>query len=597
MTITALPTAPDRADPATFAARSDAWVAAFTNVTVPELNADIGVVNSQTSTATAAATTATNYATTTGAVVPTTAEYSAKEYAIGTFVPAGSAKEWATTTGALVDASEYSAKEYSMGTTTPVGSAKSWATKTSTVVITGEWSAKEHAVGTSVTTGSAKDWASSTGALVGATDYSAKEYAIGTFVPAGSAKEWATTTAAKVDGSDYSAKEYAVGTTVAEGSAKEWATTTGALVDATEYSAKEWAIGTTVPSSSAKTWALAAADSANSALNAPGTNATSTTSNTIPVTLGGSLTWTIQTGKAFAIGQFMIVAKTSAPSNYIVGQITAHNSGTGSITILVSDYNGTGTHTDWTFSLTANATFAVSDTNDNSTYYPLLSAGTGKQVYKADTATTPFSYNPSTGVLTVQSVAAQSTITVPGGFVPYYTFDNRVNLRTTDAPINPAALVEGLGEFRWVSGSTEADDDESCFATATGRWLLQAPSPDWVIAKCDDVLGYVQTEVNTIKSTPPQSPVFYQEFTSTVSSITANTVVGANTVYMPGVDVGAMIVVQLPPSLLQNASYATVSVTGTCNTKGAVSITFRNGASATGAGMNIAGYQITAINR
>lgn len=51
-------------------------------------------------------------------------------------------------------------------------------------------------------------------------------------------------------------------------------------------------------------------------------------------------------------------------------------------------------------------------------------------------------------------------------------YDDRGTLRsTTDGRL---ALVESLGIFRFVSGSTEPDDDESCFATATGRWLLQA---------------------------------------------------------------------------------------------------------------------------
>lgn len=57
-------------------------------------------------------------------------------------------------------------------------------------------------------------------------------------------------------------------------------------------------------------------------------------------------------------------------------------------------------------------------------------------------------------------------------------YDDRGTLRsTTDGRL---ALVESLGLFRFVSGSTEPDDDESCFATATGRWLLQAAHWDLV---------------------------------------------------------------------------------------------------------------------
>ena len=90
-------------------------------------------------------TTATDWATKTGAVVPSTSEYSSKEYAIGTFVPAGSSKEWATQTGGTVDGSEYSSKEYATGSTVPAGSAKRWATHTGTTVDGSLYSAKKYA--------------------------------------------------------------------------------------------------------------------------------------------------------------------------------------------------------------------------------------------------------------------------------------------------------------------------------------------------------------------------------------------------------------------------------------------------------------------
>jgi hypothetical protein len=98
--------------------------------------------------------------------------------------------------------------------------------------------------------------------------------------------------------------------------------------------------------------AVAGAASASSAIAAPGTQATSTSSNTIGT---GSKTFTIQTGKAFSVGQSVVVADTSAPStNWLFGQITAHNSGTGSITINVTRAEGSGTLTDWTLSISAN---------------------------------------------------------------------------------------------------------------------------------------------------------------------------------------------------------------------------------------------------
>jgi len=99
----------------------------------------------------------------------------------------------------------------------------------------------------------------------------------------------------------------------------------------------------------ATTQANNAEASAASALNAPGTNATSTTSTLVGT---GSKTITIQTGKAYSVGQSVVIARTSDPAGTRMGGvITAHNSGTGSITVLVSVAVGSGTFTDWTLSI------------------------------------------------------------------------------------------------------------------------------------------------------------------------------------------------------------------------------------------------------
>ena len=100
--------------------------------------------------------------------------------------------------------------------------------------------------------------------------------------------------------------------------------------------------------SDAATQASLAASSAGSAVNAPGTSATSTT--TISVS-AGSASLTIQTGKAFAVGQFVVVASTASPANYMAGQITGHNAGTGSLTINATHINGSGSYSDWTISV------------------------------------------------------------------------------------------------------------------------------------------------------------------------------------------------------------------------------------------------------
>lgn len=94
--------------------------------------------------------------------------------------------------------------------------------------------------------------------------------------------------------------------------------------------------------------ANAAAASALTAINAPGTNATSTTSDTIAL---GSTTITIQTGKALVVGMFVLQASTALVSDYMIGQITAYDSGTGVLTHNVLKINGSGTYAAWAISL------------------------------------------------------------------------------------------------------------------------------------------------------------------------------------------------------------------------------------------------------
>lgn len=69
------------------------------------------------------------------------------------------------------------------------------------------------------------------------------------------------------------------------------------------------------------------------------------------------------------------------------------------------------------------------------------------------------------------------------------TYDNRADLRSIDGPASVICVVESLGVFVWESGSTQIDDDETCFATSSGRWLLYA-------AAWDLVSEYVGTELD-----------------------------------------------------------------------------------------------------
>lgn len=196
----------------------------------------------------------------------------------------------------------------------------------------------------------AKNWASLLGGIVFDNEYSAKEYAVGDLtVTGGSAKAWAIDPDnVTVNGVDYSARAHAIGTVIPSGSAKDWAAGTRTIGGL----------------QSARIYAEGAASSALTALNAPGTSATSTSSQTLPTagsTYPFTLTYTIQTGKTLVVGAFVVAASTSSPANYAIGQVTSYNSTTGLLTISVASFaqvGGSGTFSTWAISLTALANVA-----------------------------------------------------------------------------------------------------------------------------------------------------------------------------------------------------------------------------------------------
>ena len=82
----------------------------------------------------------------------------------------------------------------------------------------------------------------------------------------------------------------------------------------------------------------------------------------------------------------------------------------------------------------------------------------------------------------------------------YVAYDDRGTLRALSPTANDPAVIEGLGFFTWESGSTEPDDDESAFATATGVWLMRAPSwdvvDDWQLPELEALNNYDEDNPN-----------------------------------------------------------------------------------------------------
>lgn len=90
-----------------------------------------------------------------------------------------------------------------------------------------------------------------------------------------------------------------------------------------------------------------AASSAQAALLAPGTSASSTTSILIGT---GSKTFTIETGKLFVEGMTL---KADSAGNWIIGTVISYNSGTGELILNANTISGTGTYSNWIMSVSA----------------------------------------------------------------------------------------------------------------------------------------------------------------------------------------------------------------------------------------------------
>lgn len=89
-------------------------------------------------------------------------------------------------------------------------------------------------------------------------------------------------------------------------------------------------------------------NAATGVLGGETTNSTSTTSLTVGT--GSKSITLVETGKAYIVGQFVMIASTASPSNYMIGQVTAF-SGT-SLTVNVTLTGGSGTIAAWSISVT-----------------------------------------------------------------------------------------------------------------------------------------------------------------------------------------------------------------------------------------------------
>lgn len=132
-------------------------------------------------------------------------------------------------------------------------------------------------------------------------------------------------------------------------------------------------------------------------------------------------------------------------------------------------------------------------------------------------------------------------INAVGSVAPILSIDyaDRSALRTLTGSSGRAVSVAGLGLFFFVAGSTEPDDDESCFATTGGCWLLECPSWDLIDAWLDHQFD-------------ADRPIF-ASVNCGISSISANSSVKFSA-HIPGARTGDVVFATPPSELGQTTS-------------------------------------------
>jgi len=80
---------------------------------------------------------------------------------------------------------------------------------------------------------------------------------------------------------------------------------------------------------------------------------TATSSTSLTIVAPGTINLTINTGKSFVPGQFVIVARTASPGDYMAGQVVSYNAGTGAMVVNATASSGSGAHSGWTVSVTS----------------------------------------------------------------------------------------------------------------------------------------------------------------------------------------------------------------------------------------------------
>lgn len=230
-------------------------------------------------------------------------------------------------------------------------------------------------------------------------------------------------------------------------------------------------VGAAADAITASTAATTASTAALTAVNAPGTGGTSTTSLTIST---GTQSFTTQTGKAWSVGQPVVIARTSAPaSSLMYGTITSYVTGTGAMVVSVANTTGSGTFTDWSISLTGG--------------YFSTGSGQGGQVI--------------TGSVTLTSTSSAAISVTPSTYGLYVTLPDATTCTKADnlfSVYNNGDYDYGVKDstgtqLGWVRAKTGAMIGLADSSTAAGVWVPYGLEKLGVTARLDSTTVFSAT--------------------------------------------------------------------------------------------------------
>lgn len=141
-------------------------------------------------------------------------------------------------------------------------------------------------------------------------------------------------------------------------------------------------------------------------LNALGTayNLATTSTSVTSLTVGtGNKSLTVGMGLGFQLGMSVKIANTATPTNWMFGDVTSYDSGTGAMVVAVTSTLGSGTFSAWTISLAASGVGASLSTN---TFTGVQNFALGANIASAGTI------NLTTATGNTVHVTGTTTITV-----------------------------------------------------------------------------------------------------------------------------------------------------------------------------------------